>query len=82
MKSITSHLGTQDFPRVRIGVGGRKPDEDLADYVLSKFPKSEDKEIEEAVSLAGDAAVSIALNGVKETMNQYNGLVKEKKKNA
>lgn len=80
MKSIVSHLGTKDFNRVRIGVGSRGPDEDLADFVLSRFPKAEDEKIDESASLAAEAALDIVRLGSRTCMNKYNGLFKKQKK--
>ena len=55
MKNIISHLGTQEFVRVRVGIG-KKPDRmDLADYVLSRFGKDELPEIKAGCDNAGDA---------------------------
>ena len=74
IKSIISELGSQDFPRVKIGVGG-KPHEnaDLADWVLSGFSANEQKELKSALERAGDAALCIVDKGVGEACNRYNG---------
>ena len=72
IKSIISHLGTQDFPRVRIGVGGKPEGWDLADYVLGSFSKEEVPVIREAIDLAADAAAAILKNGMDKAMNEYN----------
>lgn len=74
IKSIINELGSQDFPRVKIGVGAKpSPDRDLADWVLSGFTASEEKELESALKNAGDAALSIIERGVEKTANLYNG---------
>ena len=74
IKSIISELGSQDFPRVKIGVGGKpNPEQDLADWVLSSFSSSEEKELATALENAGDAALSVIDRGVQETANRYNG---------
>ncbi len=75
IKSIISELGSQDFPRVKIGVGA-KPHEsqDLADWVLSGFTAAEEKALSNALPHAGDAALCIIDNGVPEAANRYNGL--------
>ena len=74
IKSIISELGSQGFPRVKIGVGG-KPHEnaDLADWVLSGFSANEQKELKSALERAGDAALCIVDKGVGEASNRYNG---------
>ena len=55
LKSIIEHLGTQDFPRLRIGIGAADPRADLADHVLSKFAPDEMAAVREAVERAADA---------------------------
>ena len=74
IKSIISELGSQDFPRVKIGVGG-KPHEnaDLADWVLSGFTSSEEKALQDALTRAGEAALCVMSHGMTETANRYNG---------
>ena len=73
IKSIISQLGSQDFPRVKIGVGEKAPEQDLADWVLSGFTASEEKALATALQNAADAALSIIDNGVPATANRYNG---------
>jgi len=72
MKSIVQHLGTQDFPRVRIGVGAKPAGWDLADYVLSHFTAEEKGEIEKTVEKAAGACADIVEKGLASAMNQYN----------
>lgn len=74
IKSIISELGSQDFPRVKIGVGGKPhPDYDLADWVLSAFPASEEKALASALERAADAALCVIDHNVAESANRYNG---------
>jgi PTH1 family peptidyl-tRNA hydrolase len=74
IKSIIQELGSQDFPRVKIGVGAKAhPEQDLADWVLSNFSASEEKALQSALSRAADAALCIIDRGVPETANRYNG---------
>lgn len=74
IKSIIAELGSQDFPRVKIGVGGKpNPDYDLADWVLSGFSANEERVLSSALSRAADAALCIIENGVNEAANRYNG---------
>lgn len=76
IKSIISLLGSQDFPRVKIGVGAKPhPDYDLADWVLSTFSSQEETHLGPALERAGEAALSILDRGVPETMNRFNGSV-------
>ncbi len=74
IKSIISELGSQDFPRVKIGVGAKpNPDYDLADWVLSSFSAQEEKALEPALTRAADAALCILERGTTEAANRYNG---------
>ena len=74
IKSIISELGSQDFPRVKIGVGGKPhPEQDLADWVLSGFTANEEKLLASALENAADAALCLVEHGVSETANRYNG---------
>ena len=74
IKSIIEQLGSQDFPRVKIGVGSKPhPEQDLADWVLSTFSPSEKKSLETALSNAADAALCIIDSSVQEAANRYNG---------
>ena len=73
IKSIISQLGSQDFPRVKIGVGAKAPEQDLADWVLSSFSASEEKLLDTALSNAADAAMCIVEKSVSEAANRYNG---------
>ena len=74
IKSIIGELGSQDFPRVKIGVGGKAhPEQDLADHVLSGFSASEEKALISALERAADAALCIMDHGVADAANRYNG---------
>lgn len=72
IKSIIAHLGTQDFPRVRVGVGEKPPRMDLADYVLGHFSKEETKIMDEAAGEAADAVCEIVIKGIARAMNDHN----------
>lgn len=74
IKSIIAELGSQDFPRVKIGVGAKPhPEQDLADWVLSTFSAAEEKSLQPALENAADAALNIIQNGIQDTANRYNG---------
>ena len=76
IKSIIQELGSQDFPRVKIGVGAKpNPDYDLADWVLSSFSAGEEKALSAALKNAGAAALTIIDQGVPEAANRFNGKV-------
>ena len=74
LKNIIAHLGTDQFPRIRLGVGQKPhPDYDMADWVLGKFQGEDKKAVEEAVKRAADAAECLIREGVDKAMNKYNG---------
>lgn len=74
IKSIIAQLGSQGFPRVKIGVGAKAtPDQDLADWVLSGFSAAEEKELATALKNAADAALYIIDHDVPAAANRYNG---------
>lgn len=74
IKSIIQELGSQDFPRVKIGVGAKPhPDFDLADWVLSSFSASEEKVLAVSLENGAKAALTILDAGVSEAANSYNG---------
>lgn len=73
IKSIIAHLGTQEFPRIRVGVGAKPPRMDLADYVLSRFSKGEQELMEDAFKEAALAASMIVSSGTEPAMNRFNG---------
>ena len=74
LKSIIQHLGTDQFPRIRVGVGEKPhPDYDLADWVLGR-PQGEDKKaIDAAVKRAADAVECILTQGLERGMGKFNG---------
>ncbi len=74
IKSIIQELGSQDFPRVKIGVGAKpNPEFDLADWVLSTFSSLEEKALAVALRNAADGALAIIDSGVPEAANKFNG---------
>lgn len=73
LKSIINMLGTQQFPRIKIGVGKKPhPDYDLADWVLGKFPAGERETMAQAADKACDAAICVITQGMDTAMNRYN----------
>ena len=75
IKSIIQELGSQDFPRVKIGVGAKpNPEYDLADWVLSSFSSAEEKALAPALEYAADASLCIIEKGISEAANRYNGV--------
>ena len=74
IKSIIQEVGSQQFPRVKIGVGSKPhPDYDLADWVLSSFSANEEKALAVSLKNAADAALAIIDKGVPEAANKFNG---------
>ncbi len=74
IKSLIGELGSQDFPRVKIGVGAKpNPQMDLADWVLSRFTAAEQKAIDACLQPAADAALCIIEHGVPQAANCFNG---------
>lgn len=72
MKSIISHLGTQEFARIKVGVGDKPKGWDLADYVLGHFSNEEQPVIRDALKKTSDAAKTIIKDGMEAAMNIYN----------
>jgi PTH1 family peptidyl-tRNA hydrolase len=82
LRDITRALGSQDYARLRLGVGGReqdaqRPAEDLASHVLSRFSKEEEAVLEPAIDKAVEACSCWAAKGIEAAMNSFNA--KEKK---
>lgn len=74
VKSIISCIGSQEFPRVKIGVGAKPhPDYDLADWVLSTFPYDQRQAMEETYQRAAEAAVTVITQGPEAAANRFNG---------
>lgn len=72
LKNIIAKLGTDEFPRIKIGVGAPPhPDYDMADWVLGKFVGQDAKDVEAAVKLAFDAAVCYITEGADKAMNKF-----------
>ena len=73
LKSIIQHLGTDRFPRLKVGVGGKPhPDYDLADWVLGKLTGEDKKLMDETVKRAADAVECFLKDGPQKAMNQFN----------
>ena len=74
LKSIIQHLGTDQFPRIRVGVGEKPhPDYDLADWVLGSPQGENKKAIDAAVKRAADAVECILTQGLERGMGKFNG---------
>ena len=78
IKSIIAELGTDVFPRIKVGVGEKPKQYDLADYVLGHFSKAERELMEEGYERAVRAVEMILSDGIDPAMNEYNRKVKPK----
>lgn len=72
MKSIIEHLGTIEFPRIRVGIGKPHENEDKIKYVIGKLTNKAKEELEEGTTKAASAVIEILKNGLDKAMNQYN----------
>lgn len=73
LKSIIQHLGTDQFPRLKVGVGGKPhPEYDMADWVLSKLQGEDKKVMDEAVGRAADAVECLLRDGPDKAMSRFN----------
>lgn len=72
LKSIIQHLGTEDFPRLRIGIGRPPGRQSSSNYVLSRFAKHEQEDIEHAIVTAADGVELWLRKGLNAAMNQVN----------
>lgn len=71
IKSVTAHLGTDAFPRVKIGIGG--PQRDLVRHVLGKFQQEERDIVDRTLTAAKDAVIAMVRTGVDSAISEYNG---------
>lgn len=76
IKSIIAHLGTTVFPRIKVGVGEKPKNYDLADYVLGHFSKQERELMEEGYEHVSDAVEQIVQGEIEAAMNVFNKKVK------
>ena len=72
IKSVIAHLGSEEFDRIKIGVGTKPEEWDLADYVLSRFDADTNKVIREAIDRAAKAVEAVLENGLEAAMGEYN----------
>lgn len=78
LKNIIQHLGTEGFPRIRIGVGEKPKGYDLADYVLGHFSKEEQPLMKEGIEKAIGALEMMLAGDIDRAMNEYNKKVSDK----
>lgn len=74
LQNIIDELGSEDFPRIRLGVGAKPhPDYNLADWVLSRFSQEEMKRMDDAAARAAEATVPVIAGKIDQAMNKYQG---------
>lgn len=79
LKSIIAHLGTDEFPRIRVGVGEKREGQDLADHVLGRFRREDEEVIREILKAAAGAVETWLGEGIDTAMNKYNSFGKKEK---
>ena len=72
MKSVVEHLKTQEFARIRVGIGSPKYKDDLINYVIGAIPEEDIEKLDKGTTLAKDAIIEIIKSGVDIAMNKYN----------
>lgn len=72
MKSVVNEIQTENFPRIRIGIGNPEFKNDLLNYILTRIPDEEYKILQQAQKNATKAVVEIIKNGIDSSMNKYN----------
>ena len=72
IKNIIAHLGTDVFPRIKVGIGEKPQGWDLADYVLGRFSKEDRELIKEGFECAAEAVAMITAGEIDQAMNKYN----------
>lgn len=77
LESIEKHLGSRDFPRLRIGIGRKDGAREIANYVLGKFSSTEGALAEKVLTVAADQAECWLNAGIEKAMNQFNGVVND-----
>lgn len=72
MKSVIQHLGTENFTRIRVGIGSPENKNDLINYVIGAMPKEDQEKLDEATTFAKEALIELIKNGVDIAMNKFN----------
>ena len=72
MKSVIKEIGTEKFPRVRVGIGKPEHKGDLINYVIGKIPEEDKKILEKSTDIARDAVIEIIKSGIDKAMNKFN----------
>lgn len=72
MKSVVAELNSEEFPRIRVGIGTPKFKDDSINYVIGAIPEDEVKLLDEATTKAQEAMISILKDGIDNAMNKFN----------
>jgi|SRR5579859_1575113 len=75
LESIEQHLGTRDYPRLRVGIGRREGAREITGHVLGRFSSTEAALADKVLTVAADQAASWLEAGIQKAMNQFNGVV-------
>ena len=67
------NLGTEEFPRIRIGIGKPEEKENLINYVIKKMPKEEKEKLDKSIETASEGTIKIIEKGIDIAMNEFNG---------
>jgi PTH1 family peptidyl-tRNA hydrolase len=73
LKNIISALGTDEFPRLRVGIKPEHPVGETASYVLERFPRAQHAEVEKVLERGAEALRSVIRDGIEKAMSQFNG---------
>jgi peptidyl-tRNA hydrolase, PTH1 family len=80
LESIEKHLGSREFPRLRIGIGRKDGAREITKHVLGRFSSTEAKLADKVLSVAGDQVECWLRAGIEKAMNQFNGVVDDSAK--
>lgn len=72
MKSVVHFLNSEEFPRIRVGIGKPKEEQDMIEYVIGAIPEEEKIKLEEGTKKAKEAIIELLKNGIDVAMNKYN----------
>lgn len=72
MKSVVHFLNSENFPRIRVGIGKPREDENVIEYVIGTIPEEDEKDLETGVNLAKEAVIELLKNGIDLAMNRFN----------
>ena len=80
LESVEEHLGTRDFPRLRIGIGRKDISRQINNYVLGQFAKDEADLLEKVLARAAKQVECLSSDGIAKAMSQFNGVVNKEEK--